>query len=96
MITTLLLLHSIRYLGVYTFCTTVYYMLVAREPHFCITMYYMLVAQEPQFCIMTLCITTFWMYIKSFMVIGLFIYMCKNCVCDEFIVYETNANLTRS
>ena len=33
---------------------------------------------------------------KKFMVIGLFIYMCKNCVCDEFIVYETNANLTRS
>ena len=81
MITTLLLLHRVRHLGVYTFCTTVYYMLVARKP---------------QFCIITLCIITFWMYIKSFMVIGLFIYMCKNCVCDEFTVYETNANLTRS
>ena len=46
--TTLLLLHRIRQLGVYTFCTTVYYMLVARKP---------------QFCIMTLCIITFWMYI---------------------------------
>ena len=33
---------------------------------------------------------------KIFMVIGLFIYMCKNCVCDKFTVNETNANLTRS
>ena len=82
MITTLLLLHRIRHLGVYTFCTTVYYMLVAREP---------------QFCIMTVCIITFLdIYIKFFMVIGLFIYMCKNYVCDEFIVNEPNANLTRS
>ena len=35
-------------------------------------------------------------YIKSFMVIDLFIYMCKKCVCDEFTVNETNSNLTRS
>ena len=35
-------------------------------------------------------------YIKSFTVIGLFIYMCKNCAYDYFIVNETNANLTRS
>ena len=60
-------------------------------------MYYMLVAREPQFCIMTLCIITFWiLYIIFFMVINLFIYLCKNCVCDEFTVNETNANLTRS
>ena len=80
MITTLLLLHRIRHVGVYKFCTTVYYMLVAREP---------------QFCIMTLCIITFWL-LNFFMVVGLFIYMCKNCVCDEFTVNETNANLTCS
>ena len=35
-------------------------------------------------------------YIKSFMVIDLFIYMCKNCVCNEFIMNETNSNLKRS
>ena len=39
------------WMGVYTFCTTMYYMLVAREP---------------QFCIMTPCITTFWMLYKKF------------------------------
>ena len=31
MITTLLLLHRIRHLGVYMFCTTVYYMTVALK-----------------------------------------------------------------
>ena len=83
MITIPLLLHRLRYLG----------------DTICITMYYILVAQEPHFCIMTLCITTFWMFIKKIMMIGLFVYLftcVKKIVCDEFIVYETNANLTHS
>ena len=68
MIKTLLLLHRIRHLGVYTFCTTVYYMMVALKAPILYhdTMYYHI----------------FYVYIKSFMVIDLFIYMCKNCVCD--------------
>ena len=30
------------------------------------------------------------------MVIGLFIYIYKNCVCDELTVNKTNANITHS
>ena len=59
-------------------------------------MYDILVAREPHFCIMTLCITTFWMFIKSFMMIGYLFTCVQIYVYDELIVYETNGNLTRS
>ena len=45
---------------------------------FCTTVYYMMEALKAPLLYMTLCITTFLIYIKGFMVIGLFIYMCKN------------------
>ena len=45
---------------------------------FCTTMNYIMEALKAPLLYMTLCISTFLIYIKSFMVIGLFIYMCKN------------------
>ena len=64
MITTLLLRHRIRHVGVYTFCMTMYYMMVALKDPILYhdTMYYHI----------------FYVYINFFMVIGLLIYMCKN------------------
>ena len=85
MIKTPLLLHRLRDLRVIHFCTTVYYIWVARKPHFCIMtlMYYDV---------------TFWMFKeKTFMMIDfIYLHVCKMYVCDTHMVYETNANLTNT